>query len=1311
MSTAREHIQDATNKYLEQTDHGFVVGDVLRRTLGGYAKAKADTPENAEVCGMVMSVIDENKFRMAIDGHVSGVTDYEDNVLTDRTVYWLSTSVSGKITAEEPITAGMVGKPVFLATSSTEGVFVNMRGCIIPEGTIAPGVVIKPVYHVALTRGSNNDYTGTIDDYSDTYHTSPIYIFTTDSGNDVNGVEARVNINDIGWVNLRKRDVPQGASTKLGYYDMSPAGQLAFVYDGTEFQLMTPERKFTFSGQAYYEAGDSYTVRRVVISDHPTSYVNGYVYNIIFTDASPSSYSISTDEVSLKVNGLDPMVIKKRDSALDEFVKIDNAELKTGRLYQFVCNGTNMILVTPTQKQCYFATSKDTRSDLIDVDIRDYPSAYNGDSFILVQTPLPKTGTPGQNLVAFKINGLAEHPIMYGVSEYAGEDDFVAGGETLLKYNSANGIWCLVGHAISGKLATNMCDIRLSINGSDNPDDISDSGVPSRVVMAHRYKGDKIALWNLASSRWIAMRVPTQFGNWINPVDTPDTIIADISVYYDWQNNVVQLMTSAIWADMHTRTEALEVLNGVLVFAGMPDRRYLGTISMSMDNAILLDPDDIVDYLSGGNEEGTTPEEAFDGNSGTYWGSIQEGSEVSGNAFVGYSLGGGYDSIREIIITQDDVEHAIDSVKVYSIDPDYTTTWTDHGTYAITKDGSPSTILITEWCANRQFKIVAAANPDDGAPGAQTGDNPWMSNCKADYAVGGQPSSGLRSPNPPGMGGIYADNGWGFVPQNASDGNPESSWSSSTLYHPNPITDDAYIAHCASLYADTSIGVDIKNIVVKHDIHDTTCPSVEVISYYADEGGFLPNGTNVTSHGTFAMDPDDTETLIALSTPIAYPSDLDEGEYFWVALLAKAETVLGTWRVKALLFYEFDAPFDPQDDFIPAHHNWIAPPTYLSNSGCDGDPASIGAIYPHDRTFWTAGRYCQNESAISAYVPLYDANATFGDIHAEEHGWYIGIDMGSGNTIAPSKVGLGLLGTYLGPESLWGSGDPTGMRDYDLEYSDDGSAWTRHCSLHVAPPYPLIGPYDSADPTAWSNATTICYISSPPAKRFWRVTVPSCSTNFGRPWCVNAFNFYEYEAATGTPPPGGGYEPVPVTWRVQDIQIKTVMGACWTEEKRHLWNYYNQSPVKLRRKIDASDIVCSTNSFVCLGNEMYNTGTASGMRVDYVIGALNSQMSIEATLLNIADSGNSYEGGHVGIGFNAVSASNVENISDVDGCNPTVSGLQRYNQITARYVGQSPHGTIGLNSLNAIVRTNNSSAETTFNCGDNSGGLIGWLSA
>jgi hypothetical protein len=121
--------QDAIAKLITQADHEFVAGNVLRRTLGGYALAMADTPDNAEVCGIVIQVPDADTFRMAIEGHVDCFTG-----LTADTVYWLDPAVPGGLTDVQTIVPGEIQKPVVIATSDTSGYFVTLRGLIVPSG-------------------------------------------------------------------------------------------------------------------------------------------------------------------------------------------------------------------------------------------------------------------------------------------------------------------------------------------------------------------------------------------------------------------------------------------------------------------------------------------------------------------------------------------------------------------------------------------------------------------------------------------------------------------------------------------------------------------------------------------------------------------------------------------------------------------------------------------------------------------------------------------------------------------------------------------------------------------------------------------------------------------------------------------------------------------------------------------------------------------------------------------------------------------------------------------------------------------------
>jgi len=123
-------IADRIEKTVTQNSHGFSVGDILSFNGTSYVKAKADSVSNAEVVGIVSSVVDSNNFKLVYSGYVSGLSG-----LTAGEVYFLSDSTAGALTSTEPTTEGSISKPVLLAISNTEGIFINFRGIEITDNT------------------------------------------------------------------------------------------------------------------------------------------------------------------------------------------------------------------------------------------------------------------------------------------------------------------------------------------------------------------------------------------------------------------------------------------------------------------------------------------------------------------------------------------------------------------------------------------------------------------------------------------------------------------------------------------------------------------------------------------------------------------------------------------------------------------------------------------------------------------------------------------------------------------------------------------------------------------------------------------------------------------------------------------------------------------------------------------------------------------------------------------------------------------------------------------------------------------------
>lgn len=114
---------------MNQTGHGLSVGNVIRFNGTSYVKAQADSAANAEVIGIVTAVADADNFTYATGGPITGLSG-----LTAGTVYFLSPTSAGALTATEPSADGQVSKPLLDATSTTAGVFFNYRGEVLGSG-------------------------------------------------------------------------------------------------------------------------------------------------------------------------------------------------------------------------------------------------------------------------------------------------------------------------------------------------------------------------------------------------------------------------------------------------------------------------------------------------------------------------------------------------------------------------------------------------------------------------------------------------------------------------------------------------------------------------------------------------------------------------------------------------------------------------------------------------------------------------------------------------------------------------------------------------------------------------------------------------------------------------------------------------------------------------------------------------------------------------------------------------------------------------------------------------------------------------
>ena len=114
---------------VNQTTHGFTVGQWVYNNGTIYALADASAATTAESIGVVSAVAGANDFTIQFGGKITGLSG-----LTKGEAHFLS-ETAGLITATAPTTSGAITKPVLIADSTTSGFIFNMRGSANTDST------------------------------------------------------------------------------------------------------------------------------------------------------------------------------------------------------------------------------------------------------------------------------------------------------------------------------------------------------------------------------------------------------------------------------------------------------------------------------------------------------------------------------------------------------------------------------------------------------------------------------------------------------------------------------------------------------------------------------------------------------------------------------------------------------------------------------------------------------------------------------------------------------------------------------------------------------------------------------------------------------------------------------------------------------------------------------------------------------------------------------------------------------------------------------------------------------------------------
>jgi len=159
---------------------GYTFGTPVRIYLDpttqaiGYTASRANTPENAEVLGLISSR-GASYSNVVISGKITGdFTGIYTKGLSAGCIYFLDSNTSGKIDDDEPQTTGTVSKPLLLGLTLTEGIVLTYRGNYLnydltSYGSSGSNQIVFSVNEASYPTANTEILLGDVLSYSTTY--------------------------------------------------------------------------------------------------------------------------------------------------------------------------------------------------------------------------------------------------------------------------------------------------------------------------------------------------------------------------------------------------------------------------------------------------------------------------------------------------------------------------------------------------------------------------------------------------------------------------------------------------------------------------------------------------------------------------------------------------------------------------------------------------------------------------------------------------------------------------------------------------------------------------------------------------------------------------------------------------------------------------------------------------------------------------------------------------------------------------------------------------------------------------------------
>lgn len=137
----------ATIQTITQPGHGFAVGDWLYISADStYARGIATALNTSQVVGVVTAINPPNEFTLQTNGYVSGAVTLDGAGISvaSAQVYYLSTTVAGRLQPTAPVTIGQITKPLYVQQTlgTRTGIILEQRPMPVTSAG-APGNLIQ----------------------------------------------------------------------------------------------------------------------------------------------------------------------------------------------------------------------------------------------------------------------------------------------------------------------------------------------------------------------------------------------------------------------------------------------------------------------------------------------------------------------------------------------------------------------------------------------------------------------------------------------------------------------------------------------------------------------------------------------------------------------------------------------------------------------------------------------------------------------------------------------------------------------------------------------------------------------------------------------------------------------------------------------------------------------------------------------------------------------------------------------------------------------------------------------------------------